>query len=243
MKHKAAGSYRPRNLSFIPCLLIVGACGLQDPSGLVSADIIELTTRDSVLLADSISRTQVTARLLGEVPRDAEIKFTADAGRFAESSPSSPRETAVKASGGSASVTFVAPAASGQATITVTIGGYLARRTIILAPARPVEIILGSDRTVAKANGQDVINLRARLLRPEGAGVVSLGTRVRFFVQDSAGQDLPNLRGVGSVTSADGVVAQPLSYDQVGPLTVQAVVGEGADQVRSNQLRLRFVPP
>jgi hypothetical protein len=222
---------------------VLWACGLQDPNALTSDQIVHLEVNDSVLLADSISRTEVVVDLVGDVPRNSDVKLTTDVGRFAEASSSSPHEVNQKASAGRVSAVFVAPATPGSATITVDVSGYLARRTLVLLPARPVEILLGSDRTSAKATGQEAVTLRARLLRPEGSGVVSLGTRVVFVVRDSLGQELPNLRGIVNVSSIDGVVTHSLTYDQVGRLSVQAIVGEGTEQIRSNLLPIRFAPP
>jgi len=202
-----------------------------------------MSIRDSVLEADSVSRTIVRAELLPGASAGTEVRLRTDAGRFAEATAASPRELTVKPNSRVVEATYVAPQRFGIATISVDVAGYIRRGEIRLVPARPASIVLNADKLVARANGTESIVFTARLLRPETRGAVSLGTRVDFVARDSTGQEIGRLRGATSVESASGTASYTLVTTVPQALSLQAVVGGDAGGVASPPLTVRFIAP
>lgn len=226
----------------VALLGLVGGCKLEDPTATSAEDLFTVQADASEVEADGVSRTPVTVVLDDALSASAEVRLRVDNGRFAEAGAQTPREITLRASQRQARATYVSDTRAGSAIITAEIGGFVRSDTVKLVAAPPAVVQLTTDRTRAVANGEQRVTLTATLLRPENAGIVTLGSRVTFEVRDSTGALIPHQTAIVAVEDAKGTVTHGITSQVAQPVVVTAVYRTGGREIRSEPVRITFLP-
>jgi len=217
---------------------------LVDPRSVSARDVLTVHPDSTVLGADGVSRTRVTAKLGVDTPDGVDVAFRASGGQFLGADGNATRSVTVKAAGRQAVATYVADTRAAPVTLSASIGTVMVDTIIALRAAPPSEILLVPGKRTAKATGADAIELRATLFAADPARVVSRGTRVDFIAVDSAsGVELSELRGA-AILEGDRVteVKHLLTSREVRTVRVTASVTNAQTTTTSNPVFIAFVP-
>jgi hypothetical protein len=168
------------------------ACELQNPeTGVFTEEIITLTLADDEILADDLSRLDITAQLGLQADANQEIILQTEEGRFAGSTEDEGKTYRITPSSKTANATLISSNLSREEVIlSAEVGGFIAQQKVDFIRAYPELMILQADKSVIDADRIDLANITVELFRTEG--VPSTNAQIDFEVVelDSAQADI-----------------------------------------------------
>lgn len=190
----------------IAAILIIAAlstsnCKLSDPDSLTLDQIMVFSDdlKDASLYANGVNRLKISIILVGDTPDQQVVTFKTDAGNFS-SNPANitpdkkVQEISIKAAGRIAEVFLISSIKVENATVSASINNFTIFTIIPFLRYYPARIILSSNSTRLKPDGNDTAQLTVELIPPNDVGKVSEGTRIIFTAEDvESGKTLPEL--------------------------------------------------
>jgi len=202
---------------------------LDDPTKLDLNEVITVQTKKTVLSANGLDTTAVTAELTGDTPDGQLVTFKTDIGSFAgipSNGTASNNSTSISlnANAREASVFLISGIEEGTATVSASVGNFTNISEVIFQRVNPDRIVLTSNRTEVPADGNSTVALTVNLLLSNALGTVTEKTRILFRAEnDSTGQSVPALDRV-ALSDNQGVATTSITGTQQGRMRIISTV-------------------
>ncbi|MBR9922871.1 MAG: hypothetical protein GYB31_18745 [Bacteroidetes bacterium] len=180
------------------------ACELEDPAiGVDVSQIISLESEKTVLLADGLDRTTLTANLGTLADANQDITFSVEDGKFAEAPNNNPKLVTKTASGKVAEATVISSTTVAEEVIvSASVENFVAPVILTYERAYPQDLTVVADKQTVSTDRIDFAEVTVQLYRDMGFPSDNARIDLEVVMQDTASAEvLPFTYTVGNLAT------------------------------------------